>query len=48
MNDPVSGETVMKASRLALELKDYNNRSLKEQERMRDELGVQKRFLAFT
>lgn len=45
MSDPVSGETVMKASRLALELKDYNNRSLKEQERIRDELGVQKRFL---
>lgn len=44
--DPVSGETVMKASRLALELKDQNNRSLKEQERIREELAVQKRFLS--
>lgn len=43
--DPVSQEMIQKASIIRMSLKDENNRSVKEQERLRSELDLQKRVL---
>lgn len=45
LDDPVSREMVSKASRTTLSLKDSNNRSTREQDRLREEMLVQKNFL---
>lgn len=45
-NDPVSQEMSKQAIHLALNLKDSNNRSIKEQERIKEDLDLQKRFLS--
>lgn len=46
LHDPVSAEMIGKASKTTLALKDSNNRSSREQERLRDEIAVQKNFLS--
>jgi len=46
LTDPVSQDMSQKATLLALNLKDSNNRSLKEQERIKEDLDLQKRFLS--
>jgi tyrosine-protein kinase Etk/Wzc len=45
LNDPICLEMISKASRTVLALTDQNNRSLKEQERLKEEIVVQKSFL---
>lgn len=45
LKDPVSVEMVAKASRLSLELHDEQNRMPREQERLKEDLLTQKRFL---
>lgn len=44
--DPVSQKMIAEASKLVLGSKDFNNRSVKEQERMREDLTIQKGFLS--
>lgn len=44
LTDPVSQEKIMKASNLSHSLKDTGNRTLRELERIQEELGVQKEF----
>lgn len=46
LNDPVSNEIIGKISTLILALKDHDNRSTKEQERLQADLSIQKGFLA--
>lgn len=46
INDPVTNELIHKASAIALQLKDNNNRSAREQERLLDTLKTQKSFLS--
>lgn len=46
LNDSVSNEMVSKASTLLLSLRDQRNRSARDQERLKNELDVQKGFLA--
>lgn len=45
LNDPVSSEMIQKASRLLLELKDYHNRSDREQAQLKEELNLERGFL---
>lgn len=45
LRDPVSNEMIMKTTNLVLSLKDENNRSTKEQERLKNEITLQKKFL---
>ncbi len=45
LHDPVSQEMVNQASALALQLQDENNRSLKEQTRLKEALFNQKQFI---
>lgn len=46
LNDPVSNEIIGRISALAVALKDHDNRSTKEQERLQADLAIQKGFLA--
>lgn len=46
LSDPVSQKMIATASAILLSLKDESNRSLKEQERLRSELAIQKGFLS--
>lgn len=46
LNDPVSNELIGKISGLILALKDHDNRTSKEQERIHADLAIQKGFLA--
>lgn len=46
LTDPVSQKMISTASSLLLSLKDEDNRSTREQERLRNELSVQKGFLS--
>lgn len=45
-NDFVTNEMISKASQIVQSMKDQNNRSTKEIERLQDQLNVQKEFLA--
>ncbi len=45
LTDPVSQGIINRSSGLALQLRDQNNRSIKEQERTKNELDLQKHFL---
>lgn len=45
LNDSVSRELITKASTIALSLRDQNNRSVKEQERLKEELDLEKGFV---
>jgi tyrosine-protein kinase Etk/Wzc len=45
ITDPVSNTMITKASEIVLDLKDQNNRSNKEQERLKEELNLQRGFL---
>lgn len=45
LNDTVSAKIISKASDLIMELKDENNRSIKEQERLQKDLAIQRGFL---
>lgn len=45
LNDPVSASITQKASQLVLNLRDENNQSLREQERIKNELNLQRIFL---
>ncbi len=45
LTDPISTEMISKASAIILTLKDSENRSLKEQERLKSDLAIQKGFL---
>ncbi len=46
LTDPVSSNMIQKASQLVLNLRDQNNQSLREQERIKDELQLQRTFLS--
>lgn len=46
LDDHTSGEMIAKATNTSLALKDKENRSVKEQERLRGDLALQKSFLA--
>lgn len=46
LNDPVSIEIIRRASDLVLNLRDQNNQSPREQERIKDDLNLQRTFLA--
>lgn len=46
LEDDVSHTMIQKASELLLNLRDQNNQSLKEQERIKEELNLQRTFLA--
>lgn len=45
LTDPISQQMISKAGEMSLELRDDQNRSLKEHERLKDSLSTQKRFL---
>lgn len=45
LNDSVANHMITKASNISLSLKDQNNRSVKEQQRLKDELELEKEFL---
>ncbi len=45
LNDPVSTTIIQRASQLLLNLRDENNQSLREQERIKSELRLQRTFL---
>jgi tyrosine-protein kinase Etk/Wzc len=45
LTDPISTEMLSKASAINLSLRDHDNRSNKEQERLKTELAIQKGFL---
>lgn len=45
LNDPISSEIIHKASQLVLNLRDLNNQSIREQERIKDELDLERTFL---
>lgn len=46
VNDPVSSEIIQKAGNLILNLRDQNNQSVKEQERIKEELSLERNFLS--
>ena len=46
LTDPISMEMIRRASELVLNLRDSNNQSMREQERIKDELNLQRTFLA--
>lgn len=46
LKDPISQERIAKASQLMIQLKDENNRTQKELERLKTELDLQKQFLS--
>ena len=45
LNDPISAEIIQKASHLVLNLRDQNNQSIREQERIKEELNLERTFL---
>lgn len=45
LNDPISQERIAKASQLMIQIKDENNRTQREIERLKTELALQKQFL---
>lgn len=45
LNDPISHEIIQKASQLLLRLRDQNNQSVREQERIKEELNLERTFL---
>lgn len=45
LTDPVSSAMIHKASELVLNLRDQNNQSIREQERIKEELNLQRTFL---
>jgi hypothetical protein len=45
LNDPISTEIIQKASQLVLNLRDQNNQSIREQERIKEELQLERTFL---
>jgi len=45
LTDPISIEMIQKASQLVLNLRDSNNQSLREQERLKEELHLERTFL---
>ncbi len=45
LSDPVSLEMIKRASELVLKLKDQSNQSIKDQERLKEELALQRTFL---
>lgn len=45
LNDPISTDIIHKASQLVLRLRDQNNQSVREQERIREELNLERTFL---
>jgi len=45
LTDPISAEMISRASNIILALKDQDNRSPKEQERLKADLAIQKKFL---
>lgn len=45
LSDPVSAEIIRKANTLVLNLRDQNNQSVREQERIKEELSLQRTFL---
>ncbi len=47
LSDPVSSAIIAKAGQLSLEIQDQKNRTEKDIVRLKDELAVQKKFLAF-
>lgn len=46
LTDPIGKEMVQRASELVLNLRDQNNQSVREQERIKEELDLQRTFLA--
>ncbi len=46
LNDPISNEIIHKASQLVLNLRDQNNQSVREQERIKEELNLERTFLS--
>ena len=46
LGDPVSQDMIRKASHLVLTLRDQNNQSQREQERLKEELSLQRTFLS--
>ena len=46
LRDPVSAGMIEKASTLSLAVRDQNNRSIKEIDRLKEDLALQRRFLA--
>lgn len=44
LNDPISNEMISKASQLIIALKDHENRTQKEQERIKSSLAIHKEF----
>lgn len=45
LNDPISSEMIQKAGQLILNLRDQNNQSIREQERIKEELNLERTFL---
>lgn len=45
MNDYITNDMIVRSNRLAIDLKDSNNRSVKEQERLKEDIDLQKRHL---
>lgn len=45
LNDPISTEIIQKASQLVLRLRDQNNQSTREQERIKEELNLERTFM---
>ncbi len=45
LTDPISSEIIHKASQLVLNLRDQTNQSIREQDRIRDELNLERTFL---
>ena len=45
LNDPISSEIIHKAGQLVLNLRDLNNQSSREQERIKEELDLERTFL---
>lgn len=45
LKDPISQDMILRASQLVLTLKDQNNQSIREQDRLKDELHLQRTFL---
>ena len=45
LNDPISNEIILKAGQLVLNLRDQNNQSNREQERIKEELQLERTFL---
>lgn len=45
MNDYITNDMIVRSNRLAMDLKDSNNRSVKEQDRLKEDIDLQKRHL---